>query len=171
MPRYRLWLLRAAIRKSRPSVEQLINAAHQEHRINRSWHSPLPRKCVLWRMSPHRAQAVDVRTWLSCGKLGARDHVLIRALRADRGSSHITAEAQAVRFRAGSRSRRRWTISARQWLGWSKHASAVAPDYARECYFSLGAARLSAVRSHIYSGCRANAILTTHAGNHSDRSH
>src|SRR6266576_1302667 len=118
-------LLRAAIRKSSPSVEQLINAAHQEHRINRSWHSPLPRKCVLWRMSPHRAQAVDVRTWLSCGKLGARDHVLIRDLRADRGSSHITAEAQAVHFRAGSRSRRRWTISARQWLGWSKHASVV----------------------------------------------
>src|SRR5436190_14649094 len=85
-------LLRAAIRKSSPSVEQLINAAHQEHRINRSWHSPLPRKCVLWRMSPHRVQAVDVRTWLSCGKLVAIDRALIRALRADRGSSHITAK-------------------------------------------------------------------------------
>src|SRR5438046_2494817 len=106
-------LLRAAIRKSSPSVEQLINAAHQEHRINRSWHSPLPRKCVLRRMSPHRAQAVDVRTWLSYGKLVTRDRVLIRALGADRGSSRMPAQAKALCFRSGSRIRWLWTISAR----------------------------------------------------------
>ena len=35
-------------------------------------------------MSPHRAQAVDVRTWLSCEKLVVRDRVLIRALGANR---------------------------------------------------------------------------------------
>jgi len=64
-------------------------------------------------MSPHRTQAVDVRTWLSCGKLVARDRVLIRALGADRGSSRITAQAQALCFRSGSRIRWRWTISAR----------------------------------------------------------
>ena len=35
-------------------------------------------------MSPHRVQAVDVRTWLSCEKLVVRDRVLIRALGANR---------------------------------------------------------------------------------------